>query len=355
MARLLLLRVDRLCDGRSRSWRCRPVSGHRAGSTSRDRQALCGAGPKGTGPGKENVRQNRAGSGNAPRQNGSGTAIMTSFTDFLNERTAAGGFTTADALASFLPLVHQVVAAHQAGLVAPLEGVRELHLDKNRLWFEEAKLRAPVLAVAKVRELERPSARALEIMGQYRVDMHVEHGTESVVSVQIGRRGEPLTQAIYLPGYVSREHEVGHHDALTDIFVLGLVLASLTCGLDLNDPEDLTLFVQQRRNLFDLNRQLHPVLAKAIWRMTELNRHRRPQEASALLRTLENYRDQEVDFDFDLTRLPSFESADRRGRRALILSCLQQRLFEISRRNRLLHFRATTQTVNLTWASVPLA
>jgi hypothetical protein len=34
---------------------------------------------------------------------------------------------------------------------------------------------------------------------------------------------------------------------------------------------------------------------------------------------------------------------------------LQQRLFDISRRNRLLHFRTTGQTVNLTWASVPLS
>src|SRR5206468_8950 len=89
--------------------------------------------------------------------------------------------------------------------------------------------------------------------------------------------------------------------------------------------------------------------------MTELDRHRRPQDVLALLRTLENYRDQDVDFDFDLARTPSFASADRRGKRALILSCLQQRLFEISRRNRLLNFRATTQVVNLTWASVPLS
>ena len=67
----------------------------------------------------------------------------------------------------------------------------------------------------------------------------------------------------------------------------GLILASLTCGLDLNDPEDLAAFVQHRRNLFELNPKLHPVLAKAVARMTELNRHRRPQDVSALLRTLE--------------------------------------------------------------------
>src|SRR5262249_49488548 len=48
-------------------------------------------------------------------------------------------------------------------------------------------------------------------------------------------------------------------------------------------------------------------------------------------------------------------SADAKGKRGLILTRLQQRLFEISRRNRLLHFRPTMHTVNLTLASVPLA
>ncbi|MEI7687423.1 MAG: DUF4011 domain-containing protein, partial [Planctomycetota bacterium] len=70
---------------------------------------------------------------------------------------------------------------------------------------------------------------------------------------------------------------------------------------------------------------------------------------------LENYRDQGVDFDFDLARAPELTSADPPTRTATILTCLRRRLFDVSRRNRLLHFRATNQSVNLTWASVPLA
>jgi superfamily I DNA and/or RNA helicase/very-short-patch-repair endonuclease len=280
---------------------------------------------------------------------------MMPFTEYLNHRLEAGGFTTEDALASVLPLIRQVAAAHRAGLVAPLQGVNAIHVENNRLWFEEAHAHKPVHASTKLRELEQPSARAVEVVGQYRVDMHVEHGGDQVVSLQIGRRGEPITQPVYLPGYVSWEHEVGHHDPLTDVFILGLILASCAGGLDLNDPDDLTAFVLRRRNLFELNPHLHPVLAKAITRMTELERRCRPQDVSALVRSLENYRDQDVDFDFDLARTANFDSADRRGKRALILSCLQQRLFEISRRNRLLHFRATTQVLNLTWASVPLS
>ncbi len=280
---------------------------------------------------------------------------MTTFTDYLNQRLEAGGFTTEDALVAFLPLVRQVAAAHRAGMVAPLQGVNSIHVENNRLWFEESQLSKPTLQAGKLREVERPASRAVDVIQQYRVDMQIGTGMESVVSLQIGKRGEPFKQSVYLPGYVGWEHELGHHDPLTDVFVLGLLFASLACGLDLNDPEDLAAFVHGRRNLFELNPNLHPVLAKAISRMMELDRHRRPQDLAAVLRTLENYRDQDIDFDFDLARMPSFQSVDRRGRRALILSCLQQRLFEISKRNRLLHFRATMQTVNLTWASVPLS
>ncbi len=280
---------------------------------------------------------------------------MMFFTDYLNQRLEAGGFTTEDVLASALPLIRQVAAVHRAGLVAPLQGVNAIHVEQNRLWFEEANSHKPTYASGKLRGLEQPAASAVEVVGQYRMQMHVEQGNDHSISLQIGERGAPISQPVYLPGYVSWEHEIGHHDPLTDVFVLGLVLASCAGGLDLNDPDDLTAFVRHRRNLFELNPNLHPVLAKAITRMTELDRHRRPQDVSMLLRVLENYRDQDVDLDFHLARSASFERSDRRGKRSLILSCLQQRLFEISRRNRLLHFRATSQTVNLTWASVPLS
>ena len=97
------------------------------------------------------------------------------------------------------------------------------------------------------------------------------------------------------------------------------------------------------------------MLAQAIVRTTEIDRHRRVQDLRALLHNLENYRDQEIDFDVDLARIPGFLKKDDRSKQHVVLSKLRERLFEISRRNRLLHFHATLQTVNLTHASVPLS
>jgi predicted DNA-binding WGR domain protein len=280
---------------------------------------------------------------------------MMTFHDFLGQRLAKGGFTTEDALASFLPLIRQVVAAHRSDLVAPLVGIEDLYVDDARIFFDDAKRHSPSLQTAKIRAFEKAQARALEVVVESCMTLEVTEGAESLINLRIGQRGQEITRPVYLPGYVSWEHEIGHHDPLSDVFSLGLVLASLACGLDLSKPEDLTLFVNHRRNLFDLNRHLHPVLAKAVTRMTELDRHRRPQDLSALLHTLENYRDQDIDFEYELARNTGFQVASIRDKRRTVLATLQQRLFEISRRNRLLHFRQTMQTTNLSVASVPLS
>ena len=64
--------------------------------------------------------------------------------------------------------------------------------------------------------------------------------------------------------------------------------------------------------------------------MTEIDRHRRVQDLRALLHNLENYRDQEVDFDVDLARIPGFVQKDDRSKQHVVLSKLRERLFEIS-------------------------
>src|SRR5438128_10374592 len=155
---------------------------------------------------------------------------MMNFHDYLHQRLQTGGFTTEDALAGFLPLMRQVAAAHQAGLLAPLEGTAALQVEGNRIYFEEARRQPPRTQTARVNQIDQPLARAVEVVGVVRMTTAVDDGQESLQSLQIGKRGEEITRPVYLPGYVSWEHETGHQDPLTDIFSLGLILASLTCG-----------------------------------------------------------------------------------------------------------------------------
>src|SRR5206468_6887394 len=133
---------------------------------------------------------------------------------------------------------------------------------------------------------------------------------------------------------------------------IGMLLASLACGLDFTDPDDLELFSGNRANLFAVNRRLNPVLASVIVQMTELNRHKRAPDLAQMLSRLQNYREQAADLDFN--RIEGFKETGLTGKRRLIQSHLRDRLFEISRRNRLIYFKPTLQTLNLTVASVPL-
>lgn len=277
---------------------------------------------------------------------------MSTFHEFLLSRFEKGGFSTEDVLASFLPLGKQVLATHAAGKAAPLDGVTAIQVEGVQLWFSQAAAKDPTSNAGKVKLLDKPLG-GVEVLSEQKRTIDVDDGPEKVADLQIGQRDHEIVKPVYLPGYISWEQAVGHHDPLSDVFCLGMILASLACSLDFNQPDDLQAFVTNRRNLFRLHKQLHPVLAKAIVRMTELSRHRRVQDLGTLLHNLEHYRDQNVDFAFDLASAEAGAAAG--AKKQVVLTKLRERLFEISRRNRLLHFRSTLHAVNLTHASVPLS
>ena len=222
---------------------------------------------------------------------------MSSFHEYLRNRLTAGGFTTEDALGAFLPLVREVLAAHAAGQVAPLEGLDALQVEGGRIWFAQGE-RQPVRSNAGDAAAGRGGRRGRR-RDRGRGPPHDRTGRGRRRTGRPGRRPArraEITRPVYLPGYVAWEHRLGHHDPLTDVFSLGMILASLACGLDLGRAgRRCSGSSAGRRNLFALNPGLHPVLAQAIFRTTELDRHRRVQDLRALLHSLENYRDQDVD------------------------------------------------------------
>jgi predicted DNA-binding WGR domain protein len=274
------------------------------------------------------------------------------FLELLRAGVARGGFGPDDALAALLPLLRQVAATHEQGLVAPLRGLDALTVDGGRLGFDPAHAVAPRTNPARLAGLQAPAGGGVDVVAESRRTADLDGGSLAVAHLDIGAPDAAPDRPVFLPGYVAWEHAIEHHDALTDIFSLGLLLASLACGVDLTDADDLELFVRHRENLFALNPRLHPVLAAIVVQATELNRHRRSQELGALIARLESYRDQPT--DLDLARLPGFAESGRAGKRRLIQAHLRDRLFDISRRNRLVYFRSTLGSLNLTLASVPL-
>jgi hypothetical protein len=276
-----------------------------------------------------------------------------SFREFLR---ASGALTTDDVLACVLPLFRQVEQVHQAGRVAPLDGLDSVRVDSDRhLYFDEQTARDPRLADVRLRQIERHTrTRSVDVVGQHAQTTEADAGDEQYKDLLVADSQDAVVRPVYVAGYRSWEHLIDHHDALTDMYVLGLVLASVACGLDFTDPKHVEAFAQHRRNLFVAWPQLNPVLAKQIVRLTELDRHRRAQDLASVIRALETYRDQDIELDLDLARIPGFHDSDLKGRRRILLARLRERLFEISRRNRLLYYKPTLQTLNLTFASIPV-
>jgi len=277
------------------------------------------------------------------------------FLGFLEAGVAHGGFEADDVLAAMLPLMRQVLAAHEAGRVAPLDGLRALTAGgAGPVAFDPARAVAPSRNSAAVESLQASDSSAVDVVGTTRRVTDLDQGTVTVSDQGVGTSGRDLVRPVFLAGYRCWEHGVGHHDALTDVFSLGQLLASLACGLDFSDAGELELFCVHRANLFAIHPRLNPVLAAVLVQMTELNRHRRAQDLRQLIVRLENYREPSPGFDPDLLRRPEFRESPVTGKRRLIQSHLRDRLFEISRRNRLIHFKPTLQTLNLTVASVPV-
>ena len=268
----------------------------------------------------------------------------------LHQGLDQGGFGIDDALSLILPLFRQITDAHEHGRVAPLHGTTSLILTgAGTLAVSPDSFSPPRRNASRVAELLGPQSHAVEVIGESSRTTDLDEGVQESARLDVSASAENLAKPVFLPGHQSWEHAIGHHDPVTDIFSLGMLLASLTCGLDFNNLDDLELFATHRENLFGLNRRLHPVIARVIVQMTELNRHKRAQDLGQMLRSLETYRDQPL--DLDLSGIKAGATADRRR---LIQENLRDRLFEISRRNRLIHFKPTLQMINLTVASVPL-
>ncbi|WAH55718.1 AAA domain-containing protein [Pseudomonas silvicola] len=256
-----------------------------------------------------------------------------------------------DVLFLMLPLLREVARLHEQAHVARLGYQAIVQGPERSLVLREAHGQAPRLALEAIKQVQPSPESALNIVGTVRLTHDSELGT-AVTDLQVQEDPHaPIAHPVYLTGLHTWEEQLGHHDEITDIFQLGLLLAALACGLDIAELEDLKTFSRHRRNLFQLNAKLNPVLANVIVEMTELNRHQRATDLASLIRRLETWRDQPAALDVEWV----LSQAQGPGsRRTVVLEHLRNRLFDLSRRNRLLHFRPTQATINLTVASVPL-
>src|SRR5689334_9142331 len=91
------------------------------------------------------------------------------FLKFLEDGVAKGGFETNDVLAALLPLMKQVRAAHEAGLVAPLDGIKHLSLaGEGHLMFAPDQVNSPEKNTTRVEAMQSPVSHAMEVVAESR-------------------------------------------------------------------------------------------------------------------------------------------------------------------------------------------
>ncbi|CAN5122518.1 WGR domain-containing protein [soil metagenome] len=273
----------------------------------------------------------------------------------VQDSCARGGLPLDDVLALAVPLLEEVAMLHERGLVAPLRGLDALDVVDHHLQLhpDRGRPRPPrsrPQALADV-EAELTSA-ALDVSrgADRRRDLSTDAVTESHRhDVSPG----PRPRAWIVAGWQRWEHLIDHHDELTDIGSLGELMVALLTGLDLSEDDDAAELAAHHHNLFALEPGIDPVAASILASMVEPDRRRRLADLPDAIARLLSYRDQPEDFDLDRV-LAGDGSGRGRDRRELVLSHLRDRLFDLSRRNPLLHFRASGRTLDLTQSSVPL-
>ncbi|MFM2326422.1 MAG: hypothetical protein RIR31_624, partial [Bacteroidota bacterium] len=278
------------------------------------------------------------------------------FHQFLQTAFDNGNYATDDVIAFVMPLFEEVLSFHEANLVAAFEKEEALFLTDNRLDIDEDFAHKAIVAKSKIEELFTSfKSKNFDIVGKSKMEADVDEGTYNVENLNVHfNSNEPILYPAFIKGYNCFEIAVGHHDAQTDIFCLGLVLGSMALGLDLYDEEDVNTFAEYRRNPVQYNQRIHPTISTLIAEMTELDRQKRTPDLYDVIHRLQHYRDYDPEKQTDLSKVAGWVNKELKERSQFILNKLRNRLFDTSRRNRLLYYKPNMRFVNLTVSSVPM-
>lgn len=280
----------------------------------------------------------------------------TTFQQYLQSAFLSGPLSTDEVIEFILPLFEEVKSFHDNNLVASFERPDTVFITNHRLDIDENFAHAPVINTEELQKLlDYQRIHGYTITERILVDEDFSQGKSTVVNLQVQHnRNEPLTHPVYFPGYTCYEMKAGHHDAQTDIFCLGLILGSVVMGLNLYDPEQLNQFALYRNQPAGLNERMHATICGLITEMTELDRAQRLSDLQEIIQRIKHYRDYNPERRADLSKLKALENGKAVDRKTWILSKLKNRLFDTSRRNRLLYYKPNTRFVNLTVSSVPM-
>lgn len=258
-----------------------------------------------------------------------------------------------DIVGLFLPLFKQLTAIYDEDKVANIRDLENLNIENFELTIQKDAIGKPNINIGKINQIAK-QVSFLDISERIKEETSIGDGKTSYSSNDFQEdSSQEISRPVYLLGYQSYEQTFQHYDQKTELFICGLLMASFAFNLDFTNQDDVKLFVNNRDNLYRLNRDLHPTLLLIISQLTSLDRTKRTRETRNLVWKLENYKDYNTDYEEDILLSDGYKEQNNDTRNTWVLNKLKSRLFEISRRNKLLYFRSSSKFLNLTIASVP--
>jgi superfamily I DNA and/or RNA helicase/predicted DNA-binding WGR domain protein len=276
----------------------------------------------------------------------------TEFYKFLTSHFDKGLFANDDVVAVMLPLLQTVAKIHNHGKVAGLEKLENIFVEDEKLnitdtgYLIENNASEFTKFFSEQSKTFNISSETYQKVNVGEEDTTEEYFDQSVQNEDTMRVSKPM----YLKNYNCFEFAFSHHDPLSDIYVLGMIMASQTLNLNFTDFDDLNEFVSNRKSMVFVNPKIHPAIANIIFGMTELDRRKRWKDLNEIIEKLKNYRDYNPETEYDISKIIQPKKSSKQQ---YIQEKLRNRLFDNSRRNRLLYYKPNLKFLNLTIASVP--
>jgi len=264
-------------------------------------------------------------------------------------------FTNEDLVSIFSPMLIQLERLHENDFIVLQNGINSFKANDNgRLRLNEDLSVKSTINLQKISGILPEENSSFNVVAEQDLIADLSEQEIIVLDKEIADNiSDNIVAPVYLTDYKSYEDIFNHHDPLTDIQIMGLFIASLAFSLDFRIKDDVkTLSLIIKNPVYAAN-AVHPNILKLIIDMVQLDRRKRVRDAYSARIRLENYLDYNYNVQEDFDSVLDQYKTEEGDRNKWILSKLRNRLFDLSRRNRLIYFKKSSRYVNLTLASVP--
>ena len=182
------------------------------------------------------------------------------FLEFRASVEAQGGLYNDDLVHVFLPLLKQLTSIYDSNKVANLSNLENLTIDDNNaLQINLQKVSSTRKNSKKLAQITKSTHGIFEVTGREIIKTTVGTGEIELEDGDIKTADDDaITRPAYFMKYTSYEEKIDHYDQKTELFICGLLMASLAFNLDFNNEADFNKFVSNRKQLYLLNKNVHP-------------------------------------------------------------------------------------------------